>query len=302
MTSIDGYCHYWDGTISGFASFCRRLAKVDPSAYSKTIGTQVENSESKRIERVISKNVGLPKGPKTYGNGVAIVPDCSPLAFSRGARYGRPNSLRKGSVTVYLICNRSQYSTGCTTLKDADASHQRSLPSKTTSLINLDDNLLSTQAASESHVLNKLQSLKKRAESFPNLPIDRDLMQILCQPEFLMMAYDNIKSKPGNMTPGVTPETLDGINKEWFYNISTKLKSEQLSFKPARRIQIPKASGGTRPLSIASPREKILQEGIRIILEIIFEPTFHETSHGFRTQRSCHSALKEFYNNFKHTQ
>ena len=41
------------------------------------------------------------------------------------------------------------------------------------------------------------------------------------------------------------------------------------SFKPGRRIQIPKASGGTRPLTIASPRNKIVQEAIRIIFNMI---------------------------------
>jgi hypothetical protein len=36
----------------------------------------------------------------------------------------------------------------------------------------------------------------------------------LSDPTLLEIAYNNIKSKPGNMTPGVTPETLDGINEE----------------------------------------------------------------------------------------
>jgi len=40
-------------------------------------------------------------------------------------------------------------------------------------------------------------------------------------------------------------------------------------------------------------RDKLVQEVMRMILEVIFEPTFSEHSHGFRPGRGCHSALKE---------
>jgi len=282
MTSIDGYCHYWDGTFNRFVGFCRRLAKVDLFAYFVKNETQVENTGSKRIVRVIGKNAGLSKGRKTYGNGVAIVP-----GLCLAQRYGGLNSPRRGSATFELFCNRKHYSTGST--------HPFSPLAVTPN----------TAREEEVNVMKKLQSLKERAEAFPHKAIDRDLMHILCRPEFLMMAYDNIKSKPGNMTAASeasSPETLDGISQKWFEETSIKLQTEQFEFKPARRISIAKASGGTRPLTIASPREKIIQEAMRIILEIIFEPTFYDSSHGFRPNRSCHTALKTFYDSFKYTQ
>jgi group II intron reverse transcriptase/maturase len=70
----------------------------------------------------------------------------------------------------------------------------------------------------------------------------------------------------------------------------------------SRRINLPKASGGTRPLSFGTPRDKIILEAMRMILESIYEPNFSDNSHGFRPLRSCHSALKAFYTKFHYSQ
>jgi group II intron reverse transcriptase/maturase len=61
---------------------------------------------------------------------------------------------------------------------------------------------------------------------------------------------------------------------------------------------IPKANGKMRPLTVAPPRDKIVQEVLRMILEVIFEPTFSNHSHGFRPTRSCHSALRQIKTQF----
>lgn len=119
---------------------------------------------------------------------------------------------------------------------------------------------------------------------------------MICDPELLYLAYNNIKSKPGNMTPGIVPvpvpvpTTLDGISLEEIMKIKESLKDESFQFKPGRRIQIPVPKGGTRPLTIAPPRDKIVQEAMRMVLEAIYNPLFSNNSHGFRTNHSCHSA------------
>lgn len=151
----------------------------------------------------------------------------------------------------------------------------------------------------ESTVGRKLNKLNQRANYDKIGKIKGKLYNLLSSYDMLTYAYENIKSKPGNMTQGVTPETLDGISKETLLKIQEELRSEKYKFKPSRRILIPKASGGTRPLSIAPPRDKIVQEGIRLILEAIFEPTFLPSSHGFRPSRGCHTALKEIRRDFQ---
>lgn len=106
-----------------------------------------------------------------------------------------------------------------------------------------------------------------------------------------------IKGKPGNMSKGTTSETLDGIRLEFFKKLSYELKKGNFKFTPTRRILIPKGPGktGERPLSIAAPREKIVQKAIAVILEAIFEPLFLDTNHGFRPNRGTHTALKQLY-------
>jgi group II intron reverse transcriptase/maturase len=60
----------------------------------------------------------------------------------------------------------------------------------------------------------------------------------------------------------------------------------------------PKASGGEWPLTVAPPRDKVVQEVMRMILEAIFEPEFSKNSHGFRPNRSCHTALRQILTTF----
>lgn len=93
------------------------------------------------------------------------------------------------------------------------------------------------------------------------------------------------------MTQGTDSETLDGTSNAVLEKLSKELLSNEFQFRPARRVHIPKSNGNTRPLAIASPRDKIVQEAMRLVLEPIFEPTFSDASHGFRPKRGCHSAL-----------
>jgi group II intron reverse transcriptase/maturase len=148
-------------------------------------------------------------------------------------------------------------------------------------------------------VMARLEKLYKRSADRPNLSINQNLHSLVYKVELLTAAYQRIKSKPGNMTPACDDETLDGISHEALVELSELLRTEKFNFRPARRVEIPKANGGSRPLSIAPPRDKIVQEAIRMILEAIYEPLFKDCSHGFRPNRSCHTALKEVKDNFK---
>lgn len=128
--------------------------------------------------------------------------------------------------------------------------------------------------------------------------IAQDIYKLMYIPALYEKAYYKIKSKPGNMTPGITPTTLDGFSSEVISDLIRKLKDESFQFSPGRRVSIPKSSGGSRPLTIAPPRDKIVQEVMRMILAAIFEPSFSPNSHGFRSGRSCHSALKQVFTTF----
>jgi hypothetical protein len=119
-----------------------------------------------------------------------------------------------------------------------------------------------------------------------------DIYRLMCSEDLFLAAYHRIKSKTGNMTPGSDSETLDGISLEDIRKTILDLQLDRFQFRPVRRTYIPKANGKTRPLGIPSPRDKIVQEVMRLVLEAIYEGTFKDTSHGFRPSRSCHTALK----------
>jgi group II intron reverse transcriptase/maturase len=109
----------------------------------------------------------------------------------------------------------------------------------------------------------------------------------------LIVAYETLKSKPGNMTPGIGKQTLDGTALRTLELLSRKLKAGKFKFSPARRIYLPKP-GKTekRPLTIPSPREKIVQKAVQLVLEGAYEPSFLPYSHGFRPGRGTHTALR----------
>lgn len=125
-----------------------------------------------------------------------------------------------------------------------------------------------------------------------------DIYDLMYNEKLYEVAYKKLKSKPGNMTPGADQTTLDGVSQSTFRDIIKSLKDGSFQFSPGRKVNIPKSHGGTRTLTIASPRDKIVQEVMRMILEVIFEPTFSDNSHGFRINRSCHTALKQIKGEF----
>lgn len=151
------------------------------------------------------------------------------------------------------------------------------------------------------NVKSKLKDLYLRSKNITQKPIDRNVYKLICDIEILKLAYENLKSKPGIITknPGINPETLDGLSIDSLNKIRLALLDESFKFNSGRRIIIPKASGGERPKTIASPRDKLVLEVIRIILEAIYEPTFLDNSIGFRSKRSCHSAFKYINKKFK---
>lgn len=128
--------------------------------------------------------------------------------------------------------------------------------------------------------------------------VNHDLYRLLYKEELLVAAYERIKSKPGNMTPGTDGKTLDGFSMNVLQDLSRELRDERFQFKPSRRVFIPKANGQMRPLGIPSPRDKIVQGIIHLILETVYDspkgPTFLPCSHGFRPGRGTHSALRDY--------
>lgn len=94
---------------------------------------------------------------------------------------------------------------------------------------------------------------------------------------------------------------IDGVTKEEYGRnleknldkLVERLRKKSYKPQPARRVEIPKDNGKTRPLSIYCYEDKLVQEALRRILEAVFEPHFYDEMMGFRPNRSCHMALRK---------
>jgi group II intron reverse transcriptase/maturase len=111
--------------------------------------------------------------------------------------------------------------------------------------------------------------------------------------ELYLLAYGNIYSNQGAMTPGASAETADGMSEDKIDQITGLMRHERYRFSPARRVCIPKKNGKLRPLGLPSWSGKLVGEVVRLLLEAYYDPVFSDRSHGFRKRRGCHTALRE---------
>ncbi len=144
-------------------------------------------------------------------------------------------------------------------------------------------------------VLNSLSDKSKN----PKYKFER-LYRNLYNPEFYLLAYKNIYTNDGSMTPGVDGVTTDGMSLERIDKIIASLRDRSYRPNRARRTYIAKKNNPAkkRPLGIPSGDDKLVQEVVRMILESIYEPTFSDVSHGFRPGKSCHTALVKIQSTF----
>ena len=124
------------------------------------------------------------------------------------------------------------------------------------------------------------------------LPV-KDAYRLLYQRDLYLRAYGKLSRNQGAMTPGVTPETVDGMSLEKLDAIIHALRDERYRWTPVRRTYVPKKNGKQRPLGLPTWSDKLLQEVIRSILEAYYEPQFSARSHGFRPKCGCHTALRD---------
>lgn len=130
-----------------------------------------------------------------------------------------------------------------------------------------------------------------------------ELYRQLFNPQLYLLAYGRLYSNKGAMTPGATGETVDGMSLGKIGHVIDALRHERYRWSPARRVYIPKGRGSSklRPLGLPPWSDKLVGEAIRLLLEAYYEPTFSDSSHGFRPRRGCHTALRDVANTWTGT-
>lgn len=119
------------------------------------------------------------------------------------------------------------------------------------------------------------------------------LYRYMLRKDLYFVAYQKLYSNDGASTKGVNNDTADGFSESKVNGIIKSLTDGSYQPKPTRRTYIAKANGKQRPLGIPTFTDKLVQEVLRRILEAVYEPVFSEYSHGFRPNKSCHTALND---------
>jgi len=107
-------------------------------------------------------------------------------------------------------------------------------------------------------------------------------------------AFQNVASNKG--APGPDHQPIAEVRAhlgEILEELTASLTAGTYQPGDVRRVWIPKAGGGQRGLGIPNVIDRVVQEAVRLVLEPVYEPTFHASSHGFRPGRSCHTAIAE---------
>jgi RNA-directed DNA polymerase len=127
-----------------------------------------------------------------------------------------------------------------------------------------------------------------------------DLFNLVCDPAFLVVAWERVSANKGASTPGVDKvtaaavEARDGV-RGLLGQIREELKSG--SFRPVevRRVLIPKSNGKLRKLGIPTLADRVVQASLKLVLEPIFEADFKPCSYGFRPSRRAQDAISDIH-------
>lgn len=125
-----------------------------------------------------------------------------------------------------------------------------------------------------------------------------DLLNLVCDPATLLVAWERVKRNRGSRTPGVdgvTRKRVEAVGVEVFLGeLRQSLRDRTFTARPVREREIPKRGAGkTRKLGIPTLRDRIVQMAIKLVLEPIMEADFCPTSYGFRPGRRTQDAIEE---------
>ena len=124
--------------------------------------------------------------------------------------------------------------------------------------------------------------------------LTQDLMDRVCDRSNLNEAYKRVKANKG--APGIdgmTVADLGGWLKAHRDEVRASLRDGTYRPQPVTGVEIPKPGGGKRQLGIPTVVDRFVQQAILQVLSPILDPTFSESSFGFRPGRGAHGAVRQ---------
>ena len=141
--------------------------------------------------------------------------------------------------------------------------------------------------------MNVSPELKRVADRAKRDPSQRLLaLAHLIDVPALERAYRRLRKNAATGVDGVTVEQYGQRLQENLSALHARMKAGQYRHRPIRRVHIPKADGRTRPIGVSCVEDKVVQGALHELLEVVYEQSFMDGSHGFRPGRRAHGALQ----------
>ena len=148
--------------------------------------------------------------------------------------------------------------------------------------------------ASKSSQLEQSRSGGPKSTKGKNEALPPMTMEEIADEMNLRMAFAKVAENRG--APGPDRQTIEQARngmREWLPMLCRSLLTGTYQPGAIRRVWIPKASGGQRGLGIPNVIDRVVQQAVHQVLSSHYERTFHDWSHGFRPDRSCHTAIAQ---------
>ena len=114
-----------------------------------------------------------------------------------------------------------------------------------------------------------------------------------------ILAHGWTLAKANAGAPGVDGQSFEQIESQglekWLNGIREDLRNRTYKPEPVRRVMIPKAGGGQRPLGIPTIRDRVVQTAAKLVIEPIFEADLEPEAHGYRPKRSAGDAIQKVH-------
>lgn len=150
------------------------------------------------------------------------------------------------------------------------------------------------RAAANTHRALKQDEVKVKEK------VTTELLEDVLTSDNLAQAWKRVKANKG--APGIDGMTIDDFPdhaRAHWPAIRQQIWQGRYQPQAVRRVEIPKHGGGKRMLGIPTVMDRVIQQAIAQVLTPIFDPTFSESSFGFRPGRNAHQAIRQVQANVK---